>query len=409
MIDVEKIRRDFPMYRNRGMFEGKPLHYLDNAATSFKPYSVLTAMNHYYEDITANTNRGDYSLAHAADIAYQNARKTVADFIHADKDEVVFTSGDTMGMNFIAYGLMHLLKPGDEIILSFAEHASNVLPWFRVCELTKANIVYVPLTKDGKVTVENLTKVFTDHTKIVSLAGVTNVLGYPLPIKELCALTHQHNALFVEDGAQSVPHYKTDVKDSDVDFLVFSGHKMLGPTGIGILYGKKEMLNQLEPFMMGGEMNARFHSDQSFTLKDVPDRFEAGTVNIAGAIGLAKACEYLSNIGFDSIVEHEKRLKMLAVSGLMANGNCIVYNPEEEGGIVTFNVKGVFAQDAASYLGDKGVFVRSGNHCAKILPEFLNTDATIRASFYLYNDEKDVDALVDASKHAEDFLDVFFN
>ena len=408
MIRVNEIRKDFPMFRNGSTFEGKPLHYLDNAATSFKPYSVIKAVEHYYEDITANTNRGDYSLAHAADVAYKNARKTVAQFINADLEEVCFTSGDTMGLNEIAYGLTHLLKPDDEIVLSFAEHASNVLPWFRISKYTGAKIVYVPLTTDGRVTIENLAKVLNEKTRIVSLAGVTNVLGYPLPVKELCALTHSFHAIFIEDGAQSVPHYKTDVRDTDVDFLVFSGHKMLGPTGIGVMYGKKRMLELLHPIFMGGEMNARFHSNFEYTLKDIPDRFEAGTVNIAGALGLAKACEYLQKIGFDNIEEHEKKLKALAVSGLLKNGNCTIYNPEMDGGIVTFNVNGVFAQDAASYLGSKGVFVRSGNHCAKILPEFLHVDATIRASFYIYNDENDVQALVDASKHAEDFLDVFF-
>lgn len=408
MINVDEIRKDFPMYRKNSTFDGKPLHYLDNAATSFKPYSVIKAVEHYYEDITANTNRGDYSLAHAADVAYQQARKVVADFIHADVDEVCFTSGDTMGLNEVAYGLMHLLKADDEIVLSFAEHASNVLPWFRISKITGAKIVYVPLTDDGRVTAENLSNVLNSKTKIVSLAGVTNVLGYPLPIKELCSLAHSFKAIFIEDGAQSVPHYKTDVKDTDVDFLVFSGHKMLGPTGIGVMYGKKNMLELLEPIFMGGEMNARFHSNMEYSLKEIPDRFEAGTVNIAGAIGLAAACEYLQNIGFENIEEHERKLKQMAVSGLLKNGNCTIYNPESDGGIVTFNVNGVFAQDAASYLGNKGVFVRSGNHCAKILPEFLHVDATIRASFYIYNDEKDVEALIEASKHAEDFLDVFF-
>lgn len=408
MIDVEKLRKDFPMYRNQGLYEEKPLHYLDNAATTFKPYCVIEAMNHYYMDITSNINRGDYSLAHAADVAYQEARSTVADFIHAETEEVCFTSGDTMGMNMIAYGLLPLLKEGDEIVISLEEHASNVLPWFKVAKLSKAKIVYVPMTEEGLITPENLRSVMTNRTRIVSLAGVSNVLGYPLPIKELASIAHEFNAIFIEDGAQSVPHYKTDVKNSDIDFLAFSGHKMLGPTGIGVMYGKKEWLRKLEPLFYGGEMNARFHSDQQVTLKDIPDRFEAGTVNIAGAIGLAAACRYLEGIGFDNIMEHEKKLKEHAVEGLLRNGNCHVYNPRSEGGIITFNVNDVFAQDSAGYLADRGVFVRSGNHCAKLMPEFLNTEATVRASLYIYNDMEDVEALIEASKHAEDFLDVFF-
>ncbi len=409
MIDVEKIRKDFPMYRNSSLYNGKPFHYLDNAATTFKPYDVIKACDHYYMDITANTSRGDYALAHDADVAYNEARSTVAKFLNAEYDEVIFTSGDTMALNEIAYGLIDEIKEGDEILLSLAEHASNVLPWFKIAKLKKAVIKYIPLDEKGKITVENFTKTISNKTKIVSLAAVTNVLGYLLPVKELCAITHANNAIFILDGAQSVPHYKTDVKDIDCDFLAFSGHKMVGPTGIGVLYGKRKMLNLLSPLFMGGEMNARFYSDQTYTLKNAPERFEAGTCNIAGALGLAKACEYLEKIGFDEIVEHEKRLKIKAVEGLNRNGNCIIYNPDLEGGIITFNVKGVFAQDTASYLDNKGVFIRSGTHCAKMLPEFLKEDATCRASLYFYNDEKDVDALVEACKHAEDFLDVFFN
>lgn len=409
MIDVKKIRNDFPMYRNCGLYNGKTMHYLDNAATTFKPYSVIDASNHYYMDITANTSRGDYSLAHDADVAYDNAREVVAKFINAEKNEVVFCSGDTMAMNEIAFGLMHLLKEGDEILLSIAEHASNVLPWFRVAKMTGAKISYVSLDKYGKITVENFKKSINKNTKIVSLAAVTNVLGFPLPIDELCEIAHKFGAIFVVDGAQSVPHYKTDVKKSNIDFLAFSGHKMLGPTGIGVLYGKKDMLGLLEPTFMGGEMNARFYSNQEYTLKDIPERFEAGTVNVAGALGLAAACEYINNIGFEAICAHEKELKKIAVEGLLRNGNCTIYNPDLEGGIITFNVNGIFAQDAASYLNEKGIFVRTGTHCAKMLPEFLKEDATIRASLYFYNDIDDVNALIEASKHAEDFLDVFFN
>ena len=383
------------------------MHYLDNAATTFKPYCVLEEQDSYYRDFTANAHRGDYALAHDVDIAYEGARKTVASFIGADVDEVCFTSGDTMGLNTLAYGLLPLLDPGDEILLSEEEHASNVLPWFEIARISGAVIKYIPLV-NSRITAESLKGVLSEKAKIVSLATVSNVLGYTLDVKNLCALAHSVGAIYVEDGAQSVPHRKTDVKESDVDFLVFSGHKMCAPLGIGVLYGKKERLKALRPLFYGGEMNARFHKDGSLSLSDIPWRFEAGTQNIAGAMGLARACQYLEGIGFDNIVEHERMLRKRAVDGLLSNGNCTIYNPDADTGIVTFNVNGVFAQDAAGYLGSKGVFVRSGQHCAKLLPEVLSCQATIRASFYLYNTMADVDALVEHSKHAEDFLDVFF-
>lgn len=410
MIDVKKIRKDFPMYDlHQNMFEGKPLHYLDNAATTFKPYSVIEAENHYYKDITANTRRGDYSLAHAADVAFEEARKTVARFINADPDCVCFTSGDSMGLNEIAYGLLPLLHENDEIVLSFNEHASNVLPWFQVAKICKSKIVYAPLNEKGFVTPENLRKVVNSHTKVVSLASVSNVLGYPLDVKALVEIAHSVGALYVDDGAQSVPHRKYDVKDMDVDFLCFSAHKMCGPTGVGAMYGKQEALEKISPLFYGGEMNARFRSDGYISLDDIPYRFESGTQNIAGVLGFAKACEYIESIGFDNIQEQEMHLKRLAVKGLKQNGNCDIYNEDSESGIVAFNIKGVFSQDAATYLSDKGVFIRTGTHCAKLLPEYLHVDTTARASFYFYNDEDDVKAFVDACKHAEDFLDVFFN
>ncbi|WP_400219883.1 aminotransferase class V-fold PLP-dependent enzyme [Methanomethylophilus alvi] len=409
MIDTEQVRKDFPMYRNGGMYGDRPLHYLDNAATTFKPRQVIEASDRYYTDICANTKRGDYALAHDADVAYDESRETVARFINADPEEVVFTSGDTMGLNFVAYGLMPGLKKGDEIVLSWEEHASNALPWFRVAQITGASIKYVPLTEDGRITPENLKSVVNENTKVVALASISNVLGRPLPVRELARIAHSVGAVYVDDGAQSVPHSETDVGETDVDFLCFSGHKMLGPTGIGVMYGKRERLEGLEPLFYGGEMNARFDSSCSISLSDVPDRFEAGTQNMSGAMGLAEACRYIESIGFRNIRDHERKLKRMAVDGMLANGNAVLYNADSDTGIVTFNINGVFAQDAASYLGDRGVFVRSGTHCAKILPEFLKTQATVRASMYIYNDEDDVKALVEASRHAEDFLDVFFN
>lgn len=409
-FDPYQLRHDFPMYEEHdSKFKGLPLVYLDNSATTFKPYPVIDAVNHYYKDITANTRRGDYSLAHEADLALENARKTVAAFLNAQEEEICFTSGDTMGMNEVAYGLLPFLKEGDEILLSMEEHASNVLPWFNVAKITKAVIRYIPFDENGRLTVENFKKSLTERTKIVSLASVSNVLGYALPVKEFVALAHQKGAIYIDDAAQSVPHMKIDVKDSDVDFLAFSGHKMVGPTGTGVLYGKKEMLEKISPTFYGGEMNARFDSTGYLSLDDLPYRLEAGTQNVAGILGLAKACRYLENIGFDKIHEHELHLRRMAVEGLKKNGNAILYNEDADSGIVTFNIKDVFAQDVATYLSSKGVFVRSGQHCAKILPEYLKTQGTVRASFYLYNTEEDVKAFVKACSTAEDFLDAFFN
>ena len=409
-FDPYQLRHDFPMYEEHdSKFKGLPLVYLDNSATTFKPYPVIDAVNHYYKDITANTRRGDYSLAHEADLALENARKTVAAFLNAQEEEICFTSGDTMGMNEVAYGLLPFLKEGDEILLSMEEHASNALPWFNVAKITKAIIRYIPFDENGRLTVENFKKSLTERTKIVSLASVSNVLGYALPVKEFVALAHQKGAIYIDDAAQSVPHMKIDVKDSDVDFLAFSGHKMVGPTGTGVLYGKKEMLEKISPTFYGGEMNARFDSTGYLSLDDLPYRLEAGTQNVAGILGLAKACQYLENIGFDKIHEHELHLRRMAVEGLKKNGNAILYNEDADSGIVTFNIKDVFAQDVATYLSSKGVFVRSGQHCAKILPEYLKTQGTVRASFYLYNTEEDVKAFVKACSTAEDFLDAFFN
>lgn len=408
-FDPYELRKDFPMYQDHNsQYEGMPLVYLDNSATTFKPYSVIDAVNHYYKDITANTRRGDYSLAHAADVAFDEARRTVAAFINAEEEEVCFTSGDTMALNEVAFGLMHLLQKGDEILLSVEEHASNILPWFQVAKMTGAFIRYVPIDEQGKLTLEAYQKCLTDKTKIVSLASVSNVMGYSLPVKEFARLAHEKGAIYIDDAAQSIPHKKIDVKDLDVDFLCFSGHKMVGPTGIGILYGKKEILERVSPVFYGGEMNARFRSDGYLSLDDLPYRLEAGTQNIAGALGLAKACEYLDSIGLDAIHEHELKLRKLMVQGLKENGNAVIYNEGADSGIVTFNIKGVFAQDAATYLSSKGVFCRSGQHCAKILPETLKTQGTVRASIYLYNTEEDVQAFVKACKTAEDFLDAFF-
>lgn len=334
----------------------------------------------------------------------------MARFINSDSREVVFTSGTTNSINLVAFGYgVKYLKEGDEILLTQAEHASNVLPWFKVAEMTGAVVKYIPLEADGRLTAENLEKTITDKTKIVAVAHVTNVLGFIAPAKELAKIAHKHGAIFVLDGAQSVPHIKTDVKDMDVDFLAFSGHKLCGPTGIGVLYGKYELLDKMEPFMTGGGMNAKFDMCGDVGYLEPPLRFEAGTQNLAGILGLKPAIEYLESLGMENIEAYEHELKKYAVQKLQETGCVTIYNATSEGGIVTFNINDVFAQDGATYLNSKGIACRSGQHCAKILIDFLGTVATIRASFYFYTTKEDIDALVEAVKTAkEEYLNAYF-
>ncbi len=410
MIDPLSIRKDFPMYRDHIEMQGKPLIWLDNASTTFKPDCVIEAIERYYKKETSNSHRGDYDLCYQMDQEVMKTRKAVANLIHCKPEEVVFTSGATEGVNLISFGwAMEHLKKGDEILLNEAEHASNVLPWYKAAKVTGAVVKFVPLTEEGRVSVENLKAAISNKTKIVACAHVTNVLGYIAPIKELAKVAHEHGAIFVMDGAQSVPHMKIDVKDLDVDFLVFSGHKMCGPTGIGVLYGKYSRLEETQPYMSGGGMNDKFNMCGEATFLEPPARFEAGTQHLAGIIGLRAAIEYLQSIGLEEINKYEEELKAYAVKKLEETGNAIIYNAKSEAGIVTFNIKDVFAQDGATYLNSRGIACRSGQHCAKILNDFLKTPATIRASFYFYTTKDDIDALADAVKNGGNYLDAFFN
>lgn len=410
MIDPMKIREDFPMFVNKVTMQGQPIDWLDNASTTFKPYSVEKAVCSYYESHTSNSHRGDYDLCFQMDEKILEARGKVAAFLNADPTEIVFTSGTTNSINLVAFGYgAKYLKPDDEILITQAEHASNVLPWFKVAEMTGCKIGYIPLEKDGRLTSESLQKVINPHVKLVCIAHVTNVLGYIAPLKEIAAICHQNGALLVADGAQSVPHIKTDVKELDVDFLSFSGHKMLGPTGIGVLYGKFMLLQKTDPFMTGGGMNAKFDMCGDVNYLQPPLRFEAGTQNLEGIVGLGAAIDYLNKVGLDEIQAHEAMLKRYCVEELRKTGAVTIYNPLSEAGIVAFNVDGVFAQDAATYFNSKGIAVRSGQHCAKILIDFLQTVATLRASFYLYTTKEDIDRLVDAVKTCkEGYLNAYF-
>ena len=410
MIDVKKIRKDFPMLNNNVTMQGKPLVFLDNASTTFKPQQVIDAVNLYYTHYTANSHRGDYDLCYQVDTKIDEVRKKVAKFVNAEDKEVVFTSGATMSINLITYGFMsHYLKEGDIILLDEAEHASNLLPWFKVAKDTGAIIKYIPLDEKGCINSENLRKSLSNKVKVVSLAAVSNVLGNVIDIKEFASIIHSYNALFVVDGAQSVPHMKTDFKSSDIDFLSFSAHKMLGPTGIGCLVAKYDLLLKTDSFLMGGGMNIDFAKDMSYEPLNPPQRFEAGTLNLAGIIGFGAAIDYINEIGIDHIHAYELELHEYALNRLKEVKDIKIYNPYSQSGIITFNRVGVFAQDEATLLNYKGIAVRSGQHCAKILWEYLGTKATVRMSTYLYTSKEDIDYFIDTLKEGGDILDAYFD
>ena len=409
MINPYELRKDFPMLREKRMMQGHELVFLDNASTTFKPDCVIDAINKYLTEETSNSHRGDYDLSFNADQKILKTRENVAGLLNSNVNEIVFTSGTTMSLNLIAYGYaLYNLKENDEILISEAEHASNVLPWFRIAELTKAKVTYVSLDQEGRITVKNVKKAITDRTKILSLALVGNVLGYKIDVKEITKICHEKGIIVAIDGAQAVPHMEIDVKDLDIDFLSFSGHKMCASTGIGVLYGKYELLEKMEPVFTGGGMNARFHLDGSVTYLHAPEKFEAGTINIEGIYSLDAAITYLKKIGLKNIDEYEKELRTYAVSRLKEVPNIIIYNENADAGIITFNIKGVFAQDEATYLNSKGFALRSGQHCAKMLDGFLKEFATVRCSIYFYTTKEEIDSLVETLKKGDNFLDAYF-
>ena len=409
MYDVYKIREQFPMLTNDIKMQNKPLVFLDNCSTTFKPQCVIDAMNDYYTKYTSNSHRGDYDLSVNADALIEEARKEVASLVNSEQNEVVFTDGATGALNLVAYGYgLKYLEKGDEIILSVAEHASNVLPWFRIAELTGALIKYVDIV-NGRILSENLRKVISNKTKIVSLAHVGNVLGYVADIKEFAKIAHEYGAIMVCDGAQSVPHIKTDFKDLDVDFLAFSAHKMCGPTGVGALIGKYELLQKMDPFTTGGGMNSVFKKDGTVDYRLPPYKFEAGTLNIAGILGFGRAVKFIREIGIDNIHKHDQELIDYAIEKLKDYKDIIIYNKDARNGILTFNIKGVFPQDEATLMNYKGIAIRSGEHCAKLLDNYLDTKATCRMSTYLYTTKEEIDAFVDAIINGGDILDAYFN
>ncbi len=410
MYNLDEIRKQFPMLNNKTM-QGKPLVFLDNASTTFKPQCVIDAMNEYYTEFTSNSHRGDYDLCNKVDNEVAKARKIVANFINAEEEEVVFTSGDTESLNLIAYAYaLDILKKDDIVLLSKAEHASNVLPWYRVCKLTGAQVRFVEL-ENKRITVNKVKDAFKQYKniKIVSFAHVGNVLGYEINAKEIAKVAHSFGAVFILDGAQSVPHIKTDFKDLDVDFITFSAHKMCGPTGVGALIGKKALLQKMSEFHLGGGMNVKFEDDGTYIPLETPQKFEAGTLNLAGIIGFGKAVEFINSIGIENIHEHEKELFRYTVTKLKEIDDIVIYNEDSDSGIISFNRKGVFAQDEATLLNSKGIAVRSGEHCAKMIHKVINNVASVRASFYLYTSKEEVDVLIDNLKEGGDILDAYFS
>lgn len=382
-------------YKNDFEMLNKSLIYFDNGATTFKPKSVVNAIVDYYTNYTANAHRGDYDISFIVDTKYENTREKVRQFINADKSsEIVFTSGATQSLNMIVTGFFaNYLQDGDEVLLTKAEHASNILPWFNIKK--DINIKYIELDNE-QVTLENVKKSITKNTKVISIAQVTNVIGDRRPIKEICKLAHENNILVVVDGAQSIPHTKVDVKDLDCDFLAFSAHKMCGPTGVGVLYGKYELLEKMQPQNVGGGMNNDFESDKTYRYKEIPYRLEAGTPNIAGVIGLGAAIDYISKIGIENIETYVKSLRKYGIEKLSKLNNIDIYNKDIDSCSIIFNVRGVHSQDTATYLNKKGICVRAGNHCAKILKDEIGVTNTCRVSLYFYNTKEDIDKLYDA-------------
>lgn len=374
--------------------------YFDNSATALKPKVLKEALIDYYDNYSANAHRGDYDMGLQVDRMYEGTREKVRDFIGAKKtEEIVFTSGATDSLNKVIFGYFrHYLKAGDEVLITLAEHASNILPWFELQDEIGIKVSYIPL-KNHKVLLENVKKAITEHTKVISLAHITNVIGDVRPIKEICEYAHKLGILVLVDGAQSVAHDQINVEEMGIDFLAFSAHKLYGPTGVGILYGKEEYLCQIRPIIFGGGMNSSFSSDGIRIYHDLPSMLEAGTPNIADVIAFGSVIDYVKKVGLAKIKQHEIKLKKYCVSRLKELEDITIYNEEAESAIIAFNMKDVFAQDLAIYLNNYHICVRAGNHCAKILKEDIGVKNTVRLSFAMYNTEEEIDTLIAALKN----------
>ena len=384
-------RDDFPIFDNSDFI------YFDNGATTMKPNVVIDDVVSYYSKYCANAHRGDYKNSQIVDSMYEGVREKIRKFINAhDASEIVFTSGATDGLNRVVFGYFKdYLKEGDEVLLTESEHASNILPWFVLQNEIGIKVKYIPLNEDNEVVIENVEKVITDKTRVISIAAVTNVIGDIRPVRDIVNLAHKNNILVVIDGAQSLSHIKTDVILDDVDFLVGSAHKMYGPTGVGFLYGKFHLLDKMKPLEYGGGMNAMYLNDGYMELREVPIRFEAGTQNIAGVIGMGSAIDYINSIGLKNIIKYEHELREYLVNKLRNMDNIIIYNENTMGSIVAFNVKDIFSQDVSVYLDKHNICVRSGNHCAKILNNVFNVDNTCRISLSFYNTYEEIDKFIE--------------
>ncbi|WP_077327868.1 cysteine desulfurase [Virgibacillus siamensis] len=406
-MDVKAIRQQFPALNQE--VNGHPLVYLDSSATSQKPHSVIEAVDTYYRQDNSNVHRGVHTLGTRATEKYEGAREKVRRFINADSTgEIIFTRGTTTSINTVAYSYARAnLKPGDEVVITPMEHHSNIIPWQQAVKATGATLKYIPMQPDGTITLESVRETVTSKTKIVAVTHVSNVLGTVNPVKEIAQIAHNNGAVILIDGAQGAPHMKVDVKDIDADFYAFSGHKMCGPTGVGVLYGKRELLENMEPVEFGGEM-IDFVNLYDSTWKELPWKFEGGTPIIAGAVGLGAAIDFLNEVGMDNIAEHEHKLAAYALDKIRAIDGITVYGPEERAALVTFNLNDVHPHDTATVLDAEGIAVRAGHHCAQPLMRWLDVTATARASFYLYNTEEDIDRLVDGLLKTKEFFgDVF--
>lgn len=402
MLDVEKIKRDIPLFQNY-----PNLIYLDSCATTLKSRYVLDKMDEYYQEYGVNIHRGVYELSYRATEEYDKARKKIAKFINASFEEVIFTRGTTNSLNMIAqtYGMANI-NPNDEIITSELEHHSSLLPWMQVAKKKGAILKYIPLNDEGRITVENFKKVLTDKTKVVAITYVSNTMGYLTPIREIIELAHKQGAVVIVDAAQAAPHFKIDVRELDCDFLAFSAHKMLGPTGIGILYGKKSLLDKMDPEEYGGDMNNDVFHD-NVIVKETPYKFEAGTPAIAEAIGLGAAIDLLEKIGFDNIRQHEKELHKYALEKLSSVSGITIYNKTADIGIINFNIDGVHPHDASTFFDQANIALRAGHHCAQLVTKWLKCNGTLRACLYIYNSKQDIDIFVKTVQEVVEFFRQF--
>lgn len=403
MIDIQKIRADFPILNQQ--VNGKSLVYFDNGATAQKPQVVIDAIDKYYSEINANIHRGVHTLSQLATDAYEASRNTIQKHINAKHNhEVIFTSGTTFGINLVANGFAALLKEGDEVMVSNLEHHSNIVPWQFLCEKTGAKLVVIPMNEKGELVMAEFERLLSSKTKIVAVNHISNALGTINPIEEIIEKAHSVGAAVLIDGAQATPHLKPDVQALDCDFYVFSGHKVCGPTGVGILYGKEEWLRKLPPYQGGGEMIAEVTFEKT-TYADLPHKFEAGTPNIAGGIVLGTAIDYMNEIGFDNIAAYEQELldyateKLLQIEGLRIFGTS-----EHKASVISFNIEGIHPYDIGTIIDKLGIAVRTGHHCAQPIMQYFNIPGTIRASFAFYNTKEEIDIFVEALQKAKMML-----